>query len=303
MSISLNVLSDNFRPTPDDLVKVTECGFITEILYSTHKSNGPVIRRIDKDFYCDLRNGEVKEVHHNEKRSDDMKSVARTIKDIRNYINANVTDPTKCKFITLTYAENMRDTKKVFNDFKNFWNKKFKKEYPNTEYISILEPQGRGAWHLHLIAIFKEKAPFIPNEVIAKMWGHGFTCTRKIDNVDNIGAYLSGYLADLSFDEAEQMGINTEYVPYKTLEVEDENGNKISKKFIKGGRLPLYPVGVHIMRHSKGCVKPSIRYCRNEEAENNVIFDKMTYEVTKEINDNDTGFKNIINRRCYNSIR
>lgn len=303
MSISLNVLSDNFRPTPDDLVKVTECGFITEILFSTHKSNGPVIRRIDKDYYCDLRNGEVKEVHHNEKRSDDMKSVARSIRDIRNYINANVTDTTKCKFITLTYAENMRDTKKVFNDFKNFWNKKFKKEYPNTEYISILEPQGRGSWHLHLIAIFKEKAPFIPNEVIAKMWGHGFTCTRKIDNVDNIGAYLSAYLADLSFDEAEQMGINTEYVPYKTLEVEDENGNKISKKFIKGGRLPLYPAGVHIMRHSKGCAKPSIRYCRNEEAENNVIFDKMTYEVTKEINDNDTGFKNIINRRCYNSIR
>lgn len=303
MSISLNVLSDNFRPTPDDLVKVTECGFITEILYSTHKSNGPVIRRIDKDFYCDLRNGEVKEVHHNEKRSDDMKSVARSIRDIRNYINANVTDTTKCKFITLTYAENMRDTKKVFNDFKNFWNKKFKKEYPNTEYITILEPQGRGSWHLHLIAIFKEKAPFIPNEIIAKMWGHGFTCTRKIDNVDNIGAYLSAYLADLSFDEAEQMGINTEYVPYKTLEVEDENGNKIPKKFIKGGRLPLYPAGVHIMRHSKGCVKPSIRYCRNEEAENNVIFDKMTYEVTKEINDNDTGFKNIINRRCYNSIR
>lgn len=303
MSISLNVLSDNFRPTPDDLVKVTECGYITEILFSTHKSNGPVIRRIDKDFYVDLRNGEVKEVHHNEKRSDDMKSVARSIRDARNYINANVTDTTKCKFITLTYAENMCDTKKVFNDFKNFWNKKFKKEYPNTEYTSILEPQGRGAWHLHLIAIFNEKAPFIPNEEIAKMWGHGFTCTRKIDNVDNIGAYLSGYLADLSFDEAEQMGINTEYVPYKTLEVEDENGNKISKKFIKGGRLPLYPAGVHIMRHSKGCVKPSIRYCRNEEAENNVIFDKMTYEVTKEINDNDTGFKNIINRRCYNSIR
>ncbi len=303
MGISLNVLSDNFRPNPNDLVKVTTCGYVTDILYSAHKSMGSVIKKLDKDFYMDTRNGEVKEFHHNEKRSDDMKSVARSIADIRNYINANVTDPTKCKFITLTYAENMRDTKKVFFDFKNFWIKKFKKRYPNTKYISILEPQGRGAWHLHLIVIFDEKAPFVPNEEIAKMWGHGFTNTRKIDNVDNVGAYLSAYLADLPFEEAEQMGIDTEYAPYKTLEFEDENGKKISKKFIKGGRLPLYPAGVHIMRHSKDCVKPSVEVCKNEEAEFKVVFDKMTYEVTKEITDTDTGFKNTINRRCYNSIR
>lgn len=303
MGISLNVLSDNYRPNSEELVKVTSCGYMTDILYSTHRSKGPVIRKIDKNFYVDLRNGEVKEVHHNEKRCDDMKSVARSIRDIRNYINANVTDPSKCKFITLTYAENMRDTEKVFNDFKNFWNKKFKRLYPNAEYIAILEPQARGAWHLHLIIIFKEKAPFIPNDVIAKMWGHGFTNTRKIDNVDNIGAYLSAYLGDLPFEEAEQMGINTEYAPYKVLEVEDENGNKIPKKFIKGGRLPLYPAGVHIMRHSRGCVKPSVKYCTNEEAEFEVIFDTLTYEVTKEITDTETGFKSIINRRCYNSIR
>lgn len=303
MGISLNVLSDNFRPTPKDLVKVTTCGYVTDILYSAHKSMGSVIKKLDKDFYMDTRNGEVKEFHHNDKRSDDMKSVARSIADIRNYINANVTDPTKCKFITLTYAENMRDTKKVFFDFKNFWIKKFKKKYSNTKYISILEPQGRGAWHLHLIVIFDEKAPFIPNEEIANMWSHGFTNTRKIDNVDNVGAYLSAYLGDLPFEEAEQMGINTEYAPYKTLEVEDESGNKVSKKFIKGGRLPLYPAGVHIMRHSKDCIKPSVEVCTNEEAEFKVIFDTMTYEVTKEITDTDTGFKNTINRRCYNSIR
>ncbi|MBR2041743.1 MAG: hypothetical protein IJ945_05185 [Oscillospiraceae bacterium] len=303
MGISLNVLSDNFRPTPKDLVKVTTCGYVTDILYSAHKSMGSVIKKLDKDFYMDTRNGEVKEFHHNDKRSDDMKSVARSIADIRNYINANVTDPTKCKFITLTYAENMRDTKKVFFDFKNFWIKKFKKKYSNTKYISILEPQGRGAWHLHLIVIFDEKAPFIPNEEIANMWSHGFTNTRKIDNVDNVGAYLSAYLGDLPFEEAEQMGINTEYAPYKTLEVEDESGNKVSKKFIKGGRLPLYPAGVHIMRHSKDCIKPVVEVCTNEEAEFKVIFDTMTYEVTKEITDTDTGFKNTINRRCYNSIR
>lgn len=303
MSISLNVLSDNFRPSSNDLVKVTVCGPITDILYSTHKSSGSVIKKLDKNFYIDTRNGEVKEFNHHDKRSDDMKSVARSIAEIRNMINANVTDATKCKFITLTYAENMRDTKKVFNDFKNFWNKKFIKSFPDTDYISILEPQGRGAWHLHVIVIFKEKAPFISNDLIEKMWGHGFTNTRKIDNVDNVGAYLSAYLGDLPFEEAKQMGINTEYAPYKTLEVEDENGNKISKKFIKGGRLPLYPAGVHIMRYSRGCKKPTIEYCKNEEAEFKVMFDEMTYEVTKEIIDTETGFRNTINRRCYNSIR
>lgn len=292
------------RPKSDDIVKVTSCGFITNIMYSTHRSHGGVTRKINKDFYVDTRSGELKEFHHNEKRIDDKKSVANTIKNIRNFINANVTDARKCKFITLTYAECMRDTKKVYNDFGNFYKKKLKKAYPDIDkYIAVLEPQARGAWHLHLILIFKFRAPFIDNEEIAKMWGHGFTNTRKLDNCDNIGAYLSGYLGDLPIDEAEEAGIETEYAPYKTVEVIDENGKSVPKKVIKGGRLHFYPKGVQIMRHSNNCVKPSVNYCTNEEAELQVAFDELTHEVTKSITDTDTGFSNITNYRSYNMIR
>lgn len=268
MSVNVNVLNENIRPGGKDIVKVTSCGFETQIMYSTHRSKGGVTQKLNKDFYVDKRSGEVKEFHHNEKRVDDTKSVARSIKNIRDTINANITDPTKCRFITLTYAENMRDTKKVYNDFGNFYKKKLKKLFSDIDkYIAVLEPQARGAWHLHLILIFNGQAPFIDNRIIADMWGHGFTNTRKLDNCDNIGAYLSAYLGDLPFDEAEAAGMETEYAPYKTVDIIDEHGNKIPKKVVKGGRLHFYPKGVQIMRHSNNCVKPSVKYCTNEEAE------------------------------------
>ena len=304
MGVTVDVLKENIRPNARDIVKVTSCGYETLITYSTHRSHGGVTQKINKDFYVDKRNGEVKEFHHNEKRIDDTKSVARSIKNIRDTINANITDPKKCKFITLTYAGNMTDTKKVYNDFGNFYKKKLKKAYPEIDkYIAVLEPQARGAWHLHLILIFFGQAPFIDNKIIADMWGHGFTNTRKLDNCDNIGAYLSAYLGDLPIDEAEAIGMETEYAPYKTVEMIDEQGNKIPKKVIKGGRLHFYPKGVQIMRHSNNCAKPSIRYCTNEEAEFQVAFDELTYEVTKSITDTETGFQNTTNYRSYNMIR
>lgn len=295
-------MSDNFRPQSSDIVKVTNAGYVTEILYTTRKSNGSPVRKLSKDSYVDVRSGEVKAFKHNTSRADDLKSVSRSLKEVRDLINANVTDPQKALFITLTYKENQRDEEKVYYDFQNFRNR-LKVLFRFDKWIAVLEPQARGAWHLHCIFIFADKAPFIHNSIIENCWKRGFTKTTAIDNVDNVGAYLSAYLSNMTIEEAEEAGISAKYGEIKTVEMPDENGNKVSKKVIKGARLSLYPAKMRIYRNSRNCVKPDVHYMSNEQAELDVSFDKLTYESTKFIEDTDTDFKSVINRRLYNSIR
>ena len=103
----------------------------------------------------------------------------------RHGINANLTEPEKALWVTLTYAENMRDAKQLYEDFRRFW-QRFryyldKHKHPTAEYITAAEPQARGAWHLHcLFLFFPEKAPFIPNSDMAQIWRHGFTKTKSL---------------------------------------------------------------------------------------------------------------------------
>lgn len=298
--IKVKSVDENLRPSPSDIVKVTLAGKYTEILANSHKSRGGVIQKIDKDTYLDKRSGELKEFKHNGSRADDLKSVSRSLRDLRNLINANVTDPSTTLFLTLTYRENMQDTKKVYNDFQNF-RKRLYNFYKFDKWIAVLEPQARGAWHLHVLLIFDREAPFIDNNVTAKQWKQGFTSTRAVSDVDNVGAYLSAYLSDITLEEAEEVGMNTSYEELKDVQIPDEYGNKIPKKVIKGGRLGLYPSGTRIWRCSRNCVRPEVYHTSNEQAELNTIFDTLTYESTKSIEDTETGFSSIINRRIFAS--
>ena len=102
------------------------------------------------------------------------------------------------RWITLTYAENMTDTDRLYFDFKDF-NKRFQyyckiNGYSKPEYIVMMEPQGRGAWHCHLLYIWDCKAPYVANKTLRDLWGHGFVKIKKLDNCDNVGAYLTAYL-------------------------------------------------------------------------------------------------------------
>lgn len=45
-------------------------------------------------------------------------------------------------------------------------------------YITIAEPQGErhgNSWHMHILLIFEDIAPFIENEMISELWSHGIT--------------------------------------------------------------------------------------------------------------------------------
>lgn len=291
------------------LVRVKEMGNVTELMYSNSYASTCNIVKLSKDTYLDKRDGEIKEFKHIENRACDIASIRKTLGRLRDYLNTNITDVKKCRWVTLTYAENMTDTKQLYKDFKAFnmrLRRYLKQKY---EYIVAMEPQGRGAWHAHVVMIFGDKAPYIPNDDMARIWGHGYTTTKKLDDVDNVGAYLTAYLGDMELDEfnkgmtgemfykAARGGFDVKKVEY------EENGEKKSKAYVKGARLYMYPPQFNLYRCSRGIKKPDICYMSEELAQKKVSADTLTYEKTIQLSDVESGFDKIINYRYYNSLR
>ena len=310
-SLEVKRLEENVRPREWDMVRVKEMGNIIEVMYQEKRNNANVIKKINANQYIDTRTGEVKEFVHIENRAQAINDVRKSLGRLRDYINTNVTDISKCKWVTLTYKENMTDTEKLYKDFRDF-NKRMKyylsKEGYKYEYIVAMEPQGRGAWHAHMLMIFDKKAPYINNnEVMAKIWSHGFTKTKDLDgNVDNLGAYLTAYLADMELQESVDAGLLNYAVDgkYSISEVEiEEDGKKVTKGFIKGLRMVMYPPKFNIYRCSRGIKKPVISYDSEIRAQKKISAATLTSERTIKLEDSDSDYSNTINYRYYNKIR
>ena len=309
---------DNLKVENNEMVRIKEMGNITEVMWSDSYFSKCHIKRLNKDFYIDLRTGETKEFKHIENRACDLASVSKSLGKLRDYLNTNITDVSKCRWVTLTYAENMTDPKKLYNDFKLF-NRELRKQVGHYEYIVAMEPQGRGAWHCHVVMIFDKKAPFIHNDIIWSCWskkgfkqrsidgkGYNYTVTKKLDDVDNVGAYLTAYLGDMEVSEVLETGLINDYlgkqVKIKEVEVE-ENGEMKSKKYIKGARLRLYPPKFNIFRCSRGIKSPIVYYDSEEMAQKKVSSAKLTFEKTIQLSDKENDFEKTISYRYYNKIR
>lgn len=292
--------------SPDSLVTVKLMGNITEVRYMTYKPNGCPIEKIDASHYVDKKTGEIKEFKQSESRIDDTASVAQSLKRLRDLINANITNPNNALWVTLTYAENMTDTKRLYMNFHAFW-KRFlyylkKQNYPKAEYIISAEPQERGAWHLHCLWLFPQKAPFIPNSDVEALWKHGFTKTKGLKDIDNVGLYLTAYLGDMELDEAMRMD-DIKINEIKKVNATNENGDKQKKAVVKGARLALYPKGFNIYRHSRGIKLPTIFTTTEKEAQKIINGAPQVYEKTIALTDDEGEVKNIINYRQYNKCR
>lgn len=284
-------------------VRLTEMGNITEIMYSEKRSQGGYITKLDADHYVDNRTGLYCEFKHTENRAENLSSVAKSLKRLRDLLNANITDVTCCRWVTLTYAENMTDPKKLQADFKNF-NNRCRKIFGHYEYITAAEPQGRGAWHLHCVFIFSGKAPYMENSVVRDCWKQGFVTVKRLDDVDNVGAYLTAYLGDMELSEAMDAGISLQDSKgIKEVEFEDETGVMCTKKYIKGARLYMYPSGFNLYRKSKGVVNPTVSVVSYEKAKEKASSAKLTFSKTIRLDDEESAFQNTLHYEYYNSIR
>lgn len=302
--MKIEKLQKNVRPHTEGLVRLKEMGNILEVRSMSRTPTMP-IKKLDKDYFVELGTGEVKEFKHTERRTDNLTSVAQSLKHMREYINTNVIDPRKALFITLTYAENMSDGQRLYDDFRKF-NMRLayytrKNELPPYEYIVAIEPQARGSLHAHLLLIFQKKAPFIPNAELAKIWGRGFVKIKALKNVDNIGAYLSAYLGDMELGET--LTAKASGKGFKVVESTDTDGKHQTKAIVKGARLKLYPKGFRVFRKSRGIVPPKITDCTNAEAMQKNGDAALTYEKTIKIVDDGGKTCNVINYRHYNKKR
>ena len=237
------------------------------------KSN---IKKLNKNEYVKLSTGEIKKFNYTKNKNID--SLIKTIKHIREIIRCNFNGEKNEIFITLTYKENMQDTEKLYNDFKNFMKRlKYKFKDYKFEYIAVAEPQERGAWHLHiLLKVVNQKSLFLEQEMLLKIWGHGGVFVERIkNNVDDLGTYFGVYFTDLL----------------------DEN----SKQRKKGARLHLYPKGFKFYRTSRGIKKPEIFYTeyKNIEEQGYKKAYTKTYEIVEEkIIKNEKGEKKKEKRIC-----
>jgi hypothetical protein len=280
---------------PDAIVNVKECGNVAVVRYSQVENKKPHIIKINKDKYIILSEGtgELHDFKHNENRAQDPLSIKESLERLRDYINTNVTKTTNCRWLTLTYQNNITDPKQLYSDFKKF-NRKARKKYGTFEYIAVAEPQARGAWHLHCILIFKRKAPFMKNKDVADIWENGFVTVRKINSVDDVGRYLTAYLSDMTFDELSNLPLNVKADKIKVIEMSATTGKKQSKLIIKGERLKLYPPGFHFYRISKGIKPPVVSKMTFDEALDHfndwTLTNQMTYLLTDDDDDDKRSF-------------
>ena len=369
-------------------VRVTQMNHIVEILHMSKEPTGLFkIKKLDKFRYQNLETGEIFEYHINENRGQNLDSLRKTFKRLRQLINNNFTGAKNELFETLTFGvsyiclerkwitkkqfdevsriyqeinprdekgkivpkykigeilvmqgwitkeqhqlieNDMRDTKYLYEEVKNFV-KRLKYRYGSIDYINVVEPQGRGAWHCHILMRFNDhKEIYIPNnDVFQPLWGNGFTVLHDLKDVDNIGAYVSAYLCDL-----EACDNNSEFIlkamvnnEVNMIELDDgtthdlnkgnhvdlrlvekdvvENGEKVKKKYVKGTRLHMYPSGIQIFRPSRGIKKPETEMMKYFEAKKIVGSVKANYSRTIDM-DRDGHPINSITKEEYNKKR
>ena len=141
---------------------------------------------------------------------------------------------------------------------------------------------------------------FIKSDKLFELWEQGFVKIKSLRDVDNIGAYLSAYLADIELETEK------DYLDY-SKGFENEVVKKIvdgqEKKFIKGARLHLYPSGLNLYRKSKGIVFPEREEMSYQDIKKIVGFAEPNYFKVYEHERLEDDYKNRITFIQYNLKR
>jgi hypothetical protein len=117
-----------------------------------------------------------------------------------------------------------------------------------------------------------------------------------LSGVDNIGAYLSAYLTDVEVTDG---NIHRAIAGEQEIKVIEIDGQE--KKFIKGGRLHLYPSGMNLYRKSKGIQMPEREEMKYADIKKVVGSAEPNY--TRQIVVEQDDFKNTITYVQYNMKR
>lgn len=217
---------------PNKLVKAYVYGDTVEMTTANGQQE-QIIKVIEGKRYVNLETGEIHAMDTSSStRLDNLKSTKQTMKKLRRLVTHNFTGGINQLWITLTYRDHITEPAIVYMDFKSFI-RRIRNQFGNVDYITVIEPQASGRWHLHVL-LKNDSELTIPNNDLAKMWGKGFTKTKRLKRADKVGNYLIAYLSN--------------------LQIGDEGSQ--NKAIIKAARLYMYPKGIRIYRTSRGIKKP-----------------------------------------------
>lgn len=147
---------------------------------------------VGKGYAC-TRKGRASKATDDNKRVNRGKVASRARAKVMRTVNAN---PQLNKFLTLTFAANVQNLDEAHHAFDVFM-KRLRRFYATLQYVSVVEFQKRGAVHFHLLC----NLPYVDVAEVADMWGCGFVKLNRIDNVNNVGCYVSKYITKDSIDD------------------------------------------------------------------------------------------------------
>jgi len=137
-------------------------------------------------------------VHSVQPRPRRADSLRRSKRDFKRIVLANLGESNYPVFASLTYAENMQDSRRASKDFNTFARDIRNQFGKAIKYIAIQERQKRGAIHFH--ALIWGLPSWVVNgerdsRMVAGIWGHGFADLVKTDGDARLGSYMVKYLA------------------------------------------------------------------------------------------------------------
>ena len=286
-------------------VKLKTAGNTSVVQFTAGNNKTCSVVNLSKDTYLDKKTGEVKQKKKSGSRYQSPKSVRKSINRLIDLIRCNATDPAKCKWITVTYQDVMTDGKQAFLDAKLFL-RKFKRYLAKQidltsgqksfQYITIAEPQGErhgNSWHLHILLIFDDTAPFIANDTISELWSHGITSTHKVFDGDGLALYFKVHLSDIEYEDDNSDNEENADKPATVEKIVDG----VTKQFLKGERLKFYPAGMNLYSSSRGMKKPVVEEMTNKEAMARVGDAQLVYRETYSIGADKKG--NLVDKRYY----
>ena len=240
-------------------VKLKTSGKSSLVQFLAGQNTECQIQNLNKEEYLDKSTGEIRQKKHKDSRFQSPKRVRRSIHTLMDLIRCNAKEASHCKWITLTYRDVMTDHEHVYEDAKMFLRRlqRHLKKQPELsdaqksfQRITVAEPQGEGhgnSWHLHILLIYKDTAPYIENDVIADIWENGITKTQKVYDADGLALYFKVCLNDMEYTDDSNIS---------NRKIVDKTVDGVSKKFMKGERLKYYPTGMQLFTSSRGMDRP-----------------------------------------------
>lgn len=299
---------DEIVIAPDDIVTVTQMHHLTEIQFTEKTNTRATVKRLNNNEFLVISTGEIKEFERTDKRSDSSQGIRKSTKALRYLINANFTGANNECFVTLTFAPDASGWRPMLGDgcyitkmFKRL-SRRLTKRYGHFEFIKVNEPHADGHAHLHILMRFDDLDRIsISNSDMERLWSCGFVQIESLDDVDNIGAYLSSYVTNIEVNAETLAKFSTHDFLGEKIGDCVVTDSRTGKKYIKGGRLHFYPTGAQLYNKSKGIKMPSRRRMKYKDAKKIVGSANPTF--ARDSHFERDGFTNETRFESYNSKR